>query len=94
MVHILAAFLMALGVEASPYMQEKGYLRAAEENSMRVERFLMEGDKNWNRDRHCDWVILRPNPNIGLKGDNDPGACYKLVVLVGTFLFSRLQSLQ
>ena len=67
-VHIIT-LLMALGAKASPYLQDKGYLRVADENSIPLEKFLMEGDKNWDRDRHCDWVILRPNSNIALEGD-------------------------
>ena len=46
-----------------------GYLRAAEDNSVQIEKFLMENDKNWDRDRHCDWVILTPNPHTAKEGD-------------------------
>ena len=53
--------LVALGTaEGSQYLQDYGYLRAAVDNGVQIEKFLMENDKNWDRDRHCDWVILTP----------------------------------
>ena len=56
--------LMALGATVSQNLQDNNYFKAAEDNSWQIEKFLMENDKNWDHNRHCDWIMLMPNPHL------------------------------
>ena len=54
--------LLAMDSKASRDLHTKNYLTALKDNSRRIEKFLMDNDRNWDRNRHCDWVTLTANP--------------------------------
>ena len=64
--------LLAMDTKASRYLHNKNYLTAVQDNSRRIEKFLMQNDRNWDRNRHCDWVTLTDIPRIVMQAhDNE-----------------------
>ena len=70
LIHVLIA-LLASGVNGTQDLQGGTTQKAIEESNDQIERFLMENDKNWDRRRHCDWLIVTPNPQLVVKGPLD-----------------------
>ena len=64
--------LMAMDTKASRDLHTKDYLTTVQDNSRRIEKFLMQNDRNWDRNRHCDWVTLTDIPRIVMQAhDNE-----------------------
>ena len=60
--------LLASRVEGTKDLQGGTAQKFNEYSNDQIERFLMEDDKNWDRSRHCDWLMVTPNPQLVVKG--------------------------
>ena len=68
LIHVLLV-LLASRVEGTKDLQGGTAQKSNEDSNDQIERFLMEDDKNWDRSRHCDWLMVTPNPQLTAKGE-------------------------
>ena len=67
-IQVLVA-LLASCVEGAQHFQGGSTQKANGDSNDQIERFLMENDRNWDRSRHCDWLMVMPNPHLAVKGE-------------------------
>ena len=72
--------LLAMDTKASQDLHTKNYLTTVQDNSRQIEKFLMQNDRNWDRNRHCDWVTLADNPRIIMQAHDNEESFEKIYV--------------
>ena len=82
LIYYFVMVLLASDGKASQDLLTKNYLTAVEDNSRRIEKLLMHNDKNWDRNRHCDWVTLTPNPHIVMQAHGSKESFEKISVIL------------